>query len=60
MRPPRVTDDRKPEVWSASVRVRIMLEEGTDVRPSRAFEALLRCEQTWERLTRDMVRSESL
>lgn len=55
-RPPRVTEDRNPDDWSASVRVRIMFVEGTEVRPSRAFDAFCRCEHTCERLTRDMVR----
>ncbi len=31
------------------------LEEGTEVRPSRAREAFWRCEQQWARFTRDMV-----
>jgi hypothetical protein len=55
-RPERVTEERKPDVWSARVRVRIMLVEGTEVRPRRAREAFWRCEQTFERCTRDMVR----
>ena len=55
MRPARVTEERKPEVWRASVRVRIMLLEGTEVRPRRAREAFWRCEQTLERMTRDIV-----
>jgi hypothetical protein len=32
-----------------------MFVEGTEVRPSRAFEALERWEQTCERCTRDMM-----
>lgn len=55
MRPPRVTEERKPEDCSASVRVSIMFVEGTDVRPKRALEAFWRCEHTWERFTRDIV-----
>lgn len=51
-----MTEERKPEVWSARVRVRIMLLEGTEVRPRRAREAFWRCEQTLERCTRDIVR----
>jgi hypothetical protein len=35
--------------------VRIILVEGTEVSPRRALEALERCEQTWERWTRDMM-----
>ncbi len=50
-----MTDERKPEDCSASVRVRIMFVEGTEVRPSRALEAFWRCEQTFARCTRDMV-----
>lgn len=46
VRPPRVTEDKNPEDWSPSIRVRIMFEEGTDVSPSRAFEAFWRCEAT--------------
>lgn len=56
MRPPRVTEDRNPDCWSASVSVRIMFVEGTDVRPRRAFEAFCRCEHTFERCTRDILR----
>lgn len=55
MRPPRVTEERKPDCWRASVRVRIMLVEGTEVNPRRALEAFCRCEQTLERMTRDIV-----
>jgi len=55
VRPPRVTEERKPDCWSARESVRIMFVEGTEVRPRRAFEALERCEQTWERCTRDMM-----
>lgn len=55
MRPPRVTEERKPACWSARESVRIMFVEGTEVSPSRALEALERCEQTWERWTRDMM-----
>lgn len=39
VRPPRVTEDRNPEDWRLSMRVRIMFEEGTEVSPRRAFEA---------------------
>ena len=46
MRPPRVTEERKPEDWSASVNVRIMFVEGTEVSPRRALDAFWRCEQT--------------
>ena len=49
MRPPRVTEEMKPDCWSARESVRIMFVEGTEVRPRRAFEALERWEQTWER-----------
>lgn len=54
--PPRTTVERKPEVCSASVSRRIMLEEGTDVKPRRALEAFWRCEHTFERWTSDIVR----
>lgn len=37
--PPRVTEERKPAVCSCSIRARWSLVEGTEVRPSRAFEA---------------------
>lgn len=37
------------------MRARISLLDGTEVRPSRAREAFWRWEQTWERLTRDIV-----
>lgn len=50
-----MTEERNPEDCSASVRVRIMFVEGTEVRPRRALEAFCRCEQTFERCTRDMV-----
>lgn len=55
MSPARVTDERKPAFCSASSSVRCRFVDGTDVRPSRALEAFWRCEQTCERLTRDMV-----
>lgn len=55
MRPPRVTEERNPDCWSASERVRIMFVEGTEVRPSRALDAFWRCEHTFERWTRDML-----
>lgn len=55
MRPPRVTEERKPACWRARESVRIMFVEGTEVRPSRALEALERWEQTCERCTRDMM-----
>jgi len=51
-----VTEERKPEVWRARVRVRIMFVEGTEVRPRRAREAFWRWEQTVERCTRDIVK----
>jgi len=54
--PPRVTEERKPDCWSARVRVRIMFVEGTEVRPRRALEAFWRCEHTFERWTRDILR----
>jgi len=55
--PPRVTEERKPDCWSARVNLRIMFVEGTEVRPRRALEAFWRCEQTLERMTRDIVLS---
>ncbi len=55
VRPPRVTEERKPAVWRESVRARSMLVEGMEVRPRRALEAFWRCEQTFARCTRDMV-----
>lgn len=57
MMPPRVTEERKPDCWSARVNLRIMFVEGTEVRPRRALEAFWRCEQTLERMTRDIVLS---
>ncbi len=42
MSPPRVMEERKPACWRARESVRIMLVEGTEVRPSRALEALER------------------
>lgn len=42
MRPPRVTEERNPDFWSARESVRIMFVEGTEVRPNRAFEAFER------------------
>jgi hypothetical protein len=59
VRPPRVTDERNPDCWSARESVRIMFVEGTEVRPSRALEAFWRWEQTFARCTRDMVRDRS-
>jgi hypothetical protein len=53
--PPRVTEERKPEFWSANRSVRWRLVDGTDVKPSRALEAFCRCEQTCARFTRDIV-----
>lgn len=55
MSPARVTEDRKPADWRASVSRRIWFVEGTEVRPRRAFEAFWRWEQTFERCTRDMI-----
>lgn len=56
MRPPRVTDERKPDCCRARRRERWRFVEGTEVRPRRALEAFCRCEQTCARFTRDMVR----
>ncbi len=53
--PARVTEERKPEVWRESISARIRFEEGTEVRPRRAREAFWRCEQTWARLTSDIL-----
>jgi hypothetical protein len=53
--PPRVTVLRKPCFWRRSERERCMRERGIEVRPRRAREAFCMCEQTWARLTRDMV-----
>jgi hypothetical protein len=39
VRPPRVTEERNPEDWRASVSVRIMFVDGTDVSPNRALDA---------------------
>lgn len=39
VKPARVTEERKPLDWRASVRVRIIFEEGTEVNPRRALEA---------------------
>lgn len=47
--------DINPAFWRARVKRRWRLELGIDVRPNRAFEALVRWEQTWERFTRDMA-----
>lgn len=54
VRPPRVTEERKPDCWRARVRVRIRLVDGTEVSPRRALEAFCRCEHTLERVTRDI------
>lgn len=56
VKPPRVTEERKPECCSARRRERCRLVDGTEVRPNRAFEAFCRCEHTCARFTRDMVR----
>ena len=53
--PPRTTADMKPDVCSESMSVRMRFVDGTEVRPRRAREAFWRCEQTWERVTRDIV-----
>lgn len=49
-----MTEERKPACCRARRRVRCKLEEGTEVRPRRAFEAFCRWEQTWDRFTRDI------
>lgn len=54
--PPRVTLERKPEDWSARRSLRWRFVEGMDVRPRRALEAFWRCEQTWARLTSDILK----
>lgn len=54
--PDRVTEEMKPAAWRARESRRWRFVDGIEVRPSRAFEAFWRCEQTWERSTRDMVR----
>lgn len=53
--PPRVTDWMKPACCKARERVRIMLVEGTEVRPSRPRDAFCRWEHTLERWTRDIM-----
>lgn len=53
--PARVTEDMKPERWRDREKDRCRLVDGMEVRPSRAREAFCRCEQTWERPTRDML-----
>lgn len=58
--PALVTDDIKPAEWRARESRRCRFVEGMEVRPSRAFEAFWRWEQTWERETRDMVRTDGL
>jgi len=60
VRPPRVTEERKPACWRARESVRIMFVEGTEVRPRCAFEALERWEQMCERWTRDMMGGRSM
>jgi len=55
VRPPRVTEDRKPDVCKERDRRKCKAVEGMDVRPRRALEAFWRCEHTCERLTRDML-----
>lgn len=55
MRPPRVTEERKPDCCRERERRRCRAVEGIEVRPRRALEAFWRCEQTWERLTSDIV-----
>ena len=49
VRPPRVTEERKPDCWRAKESVRIMFVDGTEVRPSRALEAFCRWEHTFAR-----------
>jgi hypothetical protein len=53
--PPRVTVLRNPCFWRRRESERCMRERGIEVRPRRASEAFCMCEQTWARLTRDMV-----
>jgi len=55
VRPPRVTVEMKPADCSARESRRIWFVEGTEVRPRRALEAFWRCEQTFERWTRDIL-----
>lgn len=51
-----MTEERKPELWRARERVRSWLVEGIEVRPRRALDAFWRCEQTFARWTRDILR----
>lgn len=53
--PARVTVERKPEFWSASISASARFDDGMLVRPRRAFEQFWMCEQMLERLTRDML-----
>ena len=55
VRPPRVTEERKPDCCSARVKSEDHVRGGTEVRPRRALEAFCRCEQTLDRMTRDIV-----
>lgn len=53
--PPRVTEERKPSRCRPSAMLTCILETGIDVSPRRALDAFCMCEQTWARLTRDML-----
>lgn len=53
--PPRLTVERKPCFCRWSDKERCSLDSGTDVSPKRASDAFCKCEQTCERLTRDML-----
>lgn len=53
--PPRVTVLRKPCFCRSSERERCMRDRGIEVTPRRAREAFCMWEQTWARLTSDMV-----
>lgn len=50
-----MTELRKPEDCRARERVRSWFVEGMEVRPSRAFEAFWRWEQTFARWTSDIL-----
>ena len=49
------TDDIKPARWRPILKERWSRDGEMEVRPRRALEAFWRWEQTWERLTRDMM-----
>lgn len=55
VRPPSVTVLMKPDFWSWCAMLMCSFVAGIAVVPRRAREAFWRCEQTWARLTRDMV-----